>query len=203
MTLETATSWIQDCKFTNQEKEVVVCPSFTHLPVLKSLIMNHNSSIKLGSQNISPFENGSYTGEVNGAQIKEYAQFVIVGHSERRKYFNETDDMLSQKVEMAKKYSLEVIYCIQDEKTPIPPHVSIVAYEPVFAIGTGTPDTPENANEVAGSAKAKSSITTVLYGGSVTSENAGQFLSMEKIDGVLVGKASLDASEFNKIVTAS
>lgn len=204
MTSETATSWIQDFRFTNQErKEVVVCSSFTLLPILKSLIMNHNSSIKLGAQNISPFDEGSYTGEVNGKQIKEYGEFVLIGHSERRNNFNETDEVLSQKVAMAKKYGLDVIFCIQDENTPIPTGITIVAYEPVFAIGTGKPDTPENANEIAGSVKSKSHVLTVLYGGSVTSENAKQFLSMQNIDGILVGKASLDASEFKKIVIAS
>ncbi|MCL5970593.1 MAG: triose-phosphate isomerase [Patescibacteria group bacterium] len=199
-----AIKWLQEYQISNIKypilKEVIVCPPFTLLPVLKSHILNHKSAIKLGAQDISPFYKGSYTGEVSGEQIKEFGDFVIIGHSERRKYFNEKENLIEQKVEMAKDYKLNPILCVQGEVLSVPKGVEIVAYEPVFAIGTGNPDVPENADKIAGSIKEKNKIKFVLYGGSVTSKNVRTFTEMPNIDGVLVGSASLDPLEFAKII---
>ncbi len=107
---------------------------------------------------------------------------------------------MSEKVKLAKGVGIEPIFCVQDEHTPVPEGVLIVAYEPVFAIGTGVADTPENANQVCGKIKESHAGLTVLYGGSVTSENAKTFLDEEHISGLLIGKASLDPEEFLKIV---
>lgn len=197
-----AKEWLTRFKINDpsSDKEIIICPSFTLLPILKSYILNHKSSIKLGTQDISLFEEGSYTGEVNGKQIKEFADYVIIGHSERRKNLNESDKMLEKKVLMAKKYKLNPIFCIQSEKTKIPKDVEIVSYEPIFAIGTGYPDTPESAENISKSVKDNSGIATVLYGGSVTSENVSSFTKMQNVSGVLVGKASLDPVEFMHIL---
>lgn len=193
-------------QFTN--KEIVVCPPFTQLSILKSLIINHKSNIKLGTQDISPFDAGSYTGEVNGEQIKEFTDYAIIGHSERRKYFRETDELINKKIEMAEKYGLTPIICVSDQsqisnlKSQIHSlnlKTLIVAYEPLFAIGSGNPDTPNSANEVAGEIKKEINVP-VLYGGSVNSQNVNSFTQMENIDGVLVGKSSLDPEEFFKII---
>ncbi len=184
-----------------QDKEVIVCPSFTALSFLKSSITSHKSSIKLGAQNISPFEPGAYTGEVNGQQIKEFADYVTIGHSERRENFGETDEVLEKKVNMAHKFNLIPIFCVQNSDTVIPVNVNIVAYEPIFAIGSNNPDTPENADKIASIFKNKNkSVQYVLYGGSVNSQNVKSFTQMENIDGVLVGGASLDANEFLKLI---
>ncbi|MFH1832761.1 MAG: triose-phosphate isomerase family protein [Candidatus Levyibacteriota bacterium] len=177
---------------------IIVCPDFTLLPQFSSLVIG--SKIKLGAQNISPFEEGAHTGEINGAQIKKFADYVIIGHSERRREFNETDDELRKKVVMAKKYDLVPIYCIQDEDTFVPESVNIVAYEPPSAIGSGNPDTPENANKVIKTVKEEYGVVKALYGGSVTPENVGSFLQMPDIDGVLVGGASLDPQKFVAII---
>ncbi|MDO8658491.1 MAG: triose-phosphate isomerase [Candidatus Levybacteria bacterium] len=197
-----AKKWIDEFKnydssFTN--KEIIICPSFTAFPILKSYILNLNSPIKIGAQNISPFAEGAYTGEVSGKQIREFADYVLIGHSERRKNFGETDDVLFKKFNLAKESGLIVIYCVQGKETKIPENVDIVAYEPVNAIGTGNPDSPENAEEVGAYFKANFQVSTVLYGGSVTSSNVGSFTKMLNIDGVLVGKASLDPLEFLQI----
>lgn len=194
--------WIE--RFTNydlriENKEIIICPSFLHLPILKSYVLNHKSFIKLGAQDISPFEEGAYTGEVNGEQIKEFADYIIINHSERRRYFSEDGETVTKKVSMAKKYNLTPIFCVQENDTFIPQDVEIVAYEPVFAIGSGNPDTPENAERAAKIIK-KSGVDYVLYGGSVTSKNVREFTQMPNIDGVLVGGASLDPLEFAEIV---
>ena len=180
-------------------KTIIICPSFTLLAEVKADLESRKLTIELGGQNISQFENGEYTGEVNAAQIKDFANYVLVGHSERRKNFEETNQILDQKVILAKKYGLTPIFCIQGKDTYIPKEVEIVAYEPIFAIGTGNPDTPENANEV-GKAMKDNGYKKFLYGGSVNSQNAASFISMPNINGVLVGRASLDPLEFSKII---
>lgn len=177
----------------------VVCPSFVHLDLSSQLVEKLKLQLYLGAQDISPFDRGAYTGEPNGEQLKEYVSFVIIGHSERRKYFAETDTLLKLKVEQAKKWGINTIYCVPDDVTDIPGDVNIVAYEPVFAIGTGKPDSPENANKVIKSIKKKTSVP-VIYGGSVTAENIRDFVMMDAIDGVLPGKASLDADHFYQMI---
>lgn len=186
--------------FNANEKEVIVCPPFTLLPKVRELIVKSQLSIAVGAENISPFETGAYTGEESATQIKEFADYVILGHSERRKNFNETDDILTEKVQRAFENNLTPIFCVQGESTSIPNDVKIVAYEPVFAIGTGQADSPENADKVAKAIKEKSGVEYILYGGSVTGENVNRFTQMPSIDGVLVGGASLDAEKFMQIV---
>lgn len=198
-----AGEWIK--RFTNYDlrftsKEIIVCPSFVYLPILKSYILDHKSAIKLGAQNISSFGEGAHTGDINGEQIKEFADYVIIGHSETRKELNETDEMLKEKVSEACKNNLNPIYCIQDESTLIPDGVKIIAYEPVFAIGTGNPDNPEDANKVGEIIKSQREVDLFLYGGSVIAENVHEFTKMPEIDGVLVGGASLDPHKFAEIV---
>lgn len=181
-------------------KEVIVCPSYTLLSEAKKAITESALPIKLGGQNLSPFDEGAYTGEVNGLQIREFGEYVIIGHSERRERFSESDDLLSKKVEVACHHTLIPVFCVQNEKIPIPNGVAIVAYEPIGAIGTSKPDSPKNADEVARVIKEKQNIQYVLYGGSVTAFNAKSFTDMPHIDGVLVGGASLDPFEFLEIV---
>lgn len=183
-----------------REKEIIICPSFTLLPIVKSLIHNHNLSIKIGAQDISPFDKGAYTGEVNGKQIKEFADYVLIGHSERKKYLFENQELLEKKVAMANTYNLQSIYFIQDSRTQIPHNVSIIAYEPPSSISPGPADTPENAENAAKSILQKQQNAVVLYGGNVTAANVGNFTLMPNINGVLVGRASLNVDEFLQII---
>lgn len=199
-TVSQAKEWLEKVESSklkvqsNTYKEIILCASYTLLPDLKS-------SIKLGAQDISPFGPGAYTGEVNGEQIKEFADYVLIGHSEQRKYFHEDENSIFKKVKMALKYNLSPIVCVQNDKENINPKVSFVAYDPAFAIGTGNPDTPENANMIAEEIKRKNKdVQYVLYGGSVNAENVHNFTSCLVIDGVLVGGASLDAKEFLEII---
>lgn len=198
-----AKTWLDRFKISGQEfasKEVIICPPSTLLSLISSEAKNRELKVKVGAQDISPFGEGAYTGAINGRQIKELASYVIIGHSERRKNFGETDEMLFDKFKLAKENGLNVIYCVQGKNTRIPANVDIVAYEPIDAIGTGHPDTPGNANDVAVYFKTNYKVPCVLYGGSVTSLNVNNFTQMPDIDGVLIGRASLDAKEFYTII---
>ncbi len=202
-----AIQWIakfSDYNFaTLNNKEIIVCPPFTVLSELATYIRKNKLPVRLGAQNVSPFPKGAHTGEVNAEEIKVLGDYVIIGHSERRNEFGEDDEMLKQKVNIAIENGLMPIFCVQGVETCIPEGVEIVAYEPVFAIGTGKPDTPENANDVIGKIKEINSVEYVLYGGSVTPENVDSFTSKKLIDGVLVGGASLDPDKFFKIIENS
>jgi len=199
-----AKSWLEES--TNYElritnKEIIICPPFTLLPTMKALIEKKKLLFKLGAQNLSPFDAGAYTGEINAKQIKEFADYVIIGHSERRNNFGETEEILSEKAKKAMAVGLTPIYCIQNETTHVPKGVILVAYEPPTAIGTGNPDTPENAERVAKIVKEKyPHIASILYGGSVTQNNIRSFVEMTHISGVLVGGASLDALKFTALI---
>lgn len=184
----------------SEEKEIIICVPFTLLSVCAFFIHEHNLSFEVGSQDISLFEEGSYTGEVNGGQIKEFADYVLLGHLERERYFGETRDIVEKKAKQAQSVNLQTILCVPNAETKIPENTSIVAYEPSGAIGSGLPDTPENAELVATKIKNNQAGRVVLYGGSVTPENVASFTHLSNLDGVLVGKASLDPEEFLRVI---
>lgn len=184
--------------------KVVVCPTFVAIEEVKKACLVGNYSILVGAQDLSPFEVGPYTGEEAASLLKDMVDLVILGHSERRQNFNETDEMVTQKVDMAKKYNIIPLVCVQDENTPVPDGVDLIAYEPIFAIGTGKADTPQNASEIAKVLKNKHNQSLkVLYGGSITADNAKAFLQQELLSGLLIGGASLDPEQFLKIVEIS
>lgn len=197
-------SWLEEIESTQQAftGTIIVCPSFPFLAKASEKIESKNLKIKLGAQDVSRFGEGAFTGEVAASQIEAYCKYAIIGHSERRQNFKESEQDLSDKVQNAKNSNIEPIFCVQGKENEIPDGVKIVAYEPVFAIGTGNPDSPENAQEVAQVIKASGDYT-VLYGGSVTAKNTATFLKSGTIDGVLVGSSSLNSSDFAKIIEAS
>lgn len=181
--------------------KAVVCPVFSQTEEVKKAVMVGDYPLIVGAQDLSPYPEGAYTGEEAAKLLKEFVDLVILGHSERRQNFAETDKMVAEKTKQALAHDIIPLVCIQGENTPVPPECKLVAYEPIFAIGTGNPDTPENANRIAASIKQKhGQEVEVLYGGSVTSENIGSFINQEHLNGVLIGKASLIAEEFVKIV---
>jgi triosephosphate isomerase len=205
-TSQEAGKWLEEIKplFSQtaipQEKTIVLCPSFIPLAQVSAFIKANRLPVSVSSQDISPFGMGAYTGGVNGEQIKEFATFSLIGHSERRRFFAETDEILAKKVEQAVLLQITPVYCVQNKEDIIPQAVTVVGYEPVIAIGSGTPDTPENAQAVAVYIKEHNPhVTHVLYGGSVTPENVSSFTHQSSIDGVLVGGASLDANKFFNI----
>ena len=187
--------------------KVVVCPIFSALSEVKKAITVGNFPLLVGSQDLSPFGIGAYTGEEPAQILNQLVNLAVLGHSERRQNFGENDEMIAKKVNQALKSNITPLVCVQDENTPVPEGCSLVAYEPVWAIGNGNPDTPENANKIAGALKEKYGQSRlnrdqnleVLYGGSVNSDNVKSFITQANISGVLVGNASLDAREFVKI----
>ncbi len=183
-----------------QEKKIIICPPFHHLFLLQKIIFELNLPLFVGSQDVSAFAIGAYTGEEPAELLKELITYTILGHSERRKYLREDDELLRAKAGLALKNGITPIFCVQDETTFVPQGVTIIAYEPEGAIGTGRPDTPENASRVAKLLKEKYPNVAVLYGGSVVVENVASFTKASSIDGVLVGGASLDPVTFTKII---
>ena len=215
--------------------EKVLCPPFTALPALATLLAG--SDIGLGAQNMHWEEKGAFTGEIAAGMLKEFCSYVIIGHSERRAYFGETDENVNRKLRAAKNADLTPIVCVGETldeyesgrtsevvrrqislglagiDSGFAPRI-IIAYEPVWAIGTGKASSAENANGVVAQvirpalsdlfgADIAQSIR-VQYGGSVTASNASEFFLQPEIDGALVGGASLKADEFVAITkTAS
>ena len=213
------------------ENEVILCVPYTDL--FYALLAAQNTNIKIGAQNMHWEENGAYTGEISGKMLKAInADYVIIGHSERREYFAETDETVNKKLKSAFKYGLKPIVCVgetlnqreegmandvvntQIEKDlqglePNQVQNTIIAYEPIWAIGTGKTATSEDANNMIKNIREKISNmygqniangVIIQYGGSVKSANAKELFSMSDIDGGLVGGASLKAEEFSKIV---
>jgi len=202
-----ANAWLAEAKQLlsqtpiEKQKEVVVCAPFTLLSLVCSFVSEHTLSLHVGAQDISPFTNGAYTGEICAKQVKEFATHVIIGHSERRRFFGETDTMLAEKVKQALAQGIAPIYLVQSENDPIPQGVTMVGYEPVGAIGTGHPDSPKNAEEIAIKIKEKNPyVDYVLYGGSVTAENVASFTGLAHINGVIPGGASLTPDSFFALV---
>lgn len=203
-TISEALAWIDEVGpklYRRENLKVVVCPPFTDIEEVKKAILVGNYPILVGAQDLSSFPDGPYTGEESARILSEIVDLAILGHSERRQNFGETDQTVAEKVVRAKEFNIIPLVCVQNENTPVPDRVKLVAYEPVFAIGTGNPDTPADATKVAEALKRKfGEDLLVLYGGSVTSEDAKAFLQQESLSGLLVGGASLDPEEFIKIV---
>lgn len=181
--------------------KVVLCVPFIHISTIKSLIALNRLPLRLGVQTVSSFAQGAYTGEVSAAMLKDLVEYTLIGHSERRNYFKETDQDLGEKVKQTKNAGIEPVYCIPNETAFIPDQVNFVGYEPVWAIGTGKAESPENANKVAAAIKARANRTLrVIYGGSVTADNVAAYATMEHIDGVLPGGASLKPDTFHRLI---
>ena len=208
--------------------ERVVCPPFTCLPAISARL--RETGIFVGAQNLYPEPRGAYTGEISPAMLEGLASYVILGHSERRQYFGEDDALVNRKVKAALASGLVPIVCVgeslaQNEAGETEATVSrqvkagldgvdhvsaiVVAYEPIWAIGTGRAATPEGANAtigfirhtVAGIAGAQvAQGVQIQYGGSVTPDNFAAFIAQPEIDGALVGGASLKADQFLDIV---
>lgn len=202
-TISDALNWIEEfAKIFKEEegKEVILCPSFLLLYPIKAAIDDRKLNIKLGAQDVSFLDEGPFTGEVSSRQIKEVADYAIIGHSERRTNLKEDNQAILKKVKQAVSSSLIPIFCIQDENTEIPEEDVILAYEPLSSISTSSPDAkeedPEEVLRIARLLKSKKPNSPLLYGGSVDSSNVSSFTKSDLINGVLVGGKSLSPSEF-------
>ncbi|MDZ7990905.1 MAG: triose-phosphate isomerase [Nostoc sp. EfeVER01] len=206
---------------TPQGREVILCPPFTDLSVLSKTL--HGSLIQLGAQNIHWEEYGAYTGEISGPMLTESGvRFVIVGHSERRQYFGETDATVNLRLRTAQRFGLTPILCVGETKqqrdageaeslialqldkglVDIDQDNLVIAYEPIWAIGTGDTCEAEEANRIIGLIRSKltNPNVSIQYGGSVKPNNIDEIMAQPEIDGVLVGGASLEPESFARIV---
>lgn len=187
-------------KKCGDEVEIIICPPFPFLQIVNDAI--YDPIVKIGSQDISQFSTGAYTGEVTATTLSGIVDYAIIGHSERREHFGETDKDLGRKCERALDQDIAPILCVRNEKDHIHKNVSFVAYEPIDAIGTGKNVALEEMLEI----KQQLSInntTKFLYGGSVKPDNAATYLTSPHIDGVLVGGSSLIPEELFAIALAA
>lgn len=210
-TTNDAIEWLQSFKDANlsinsEEKEIIVAASFTLLSAMKGFITKYNMPIKLAGQDVASTPEGPYTGAINAKQLKEFADYVLIGHSERKTNYKEDDEMLAKKVEQALAVGLQPIFFVQDATTPVPSGVQIVVDEPPGAISTVSNGVPEDPQAIAASSeqlKQRVQAKHVLYGGSVNGENVASFTSLPVTEGVVPGKASLDAESFIQIIKNS
>ncbi|MBO3748632.1 triose-phosphate isomerase [Streptosporangiaceae bacterium NEAU-GS5] len=232
-----AIALVQKLAFSLSDKdldgvEVAVLPPYTDLRSVQTLIDGDKLRIVYGAQDLSIHDAGAYTGEISGAMLAKLGcTYVVIGHSERRQYHHEGDETVNAKVKAAYKHSLTPILCV-GEGLPVRQegrHVEhtvaqldaaiegvsaeqvktiVVAYEPVWAIGTGEVATPDDAQEVCGAIRVRlaerfgdgvAAAVRILYGGSVKSDNIAGIMAQPDVDGALVGGASIDAGQFAKI----
>tara|TARA_B110000196_G_scaffold311309_1_gene315112 strand:+ start:550 stop:1317 length:768 start_codon:yes stop_codon:yes gene_type:complete len=212
---------------------ICLCVPYPYLFQAKKIL--NNTKISWGSQNVAKFENGPHTGEVSAAMIKEFgSKYVIVGHSERNTAYCESDENIADKFKKIKKYNMTPVLCVGEtlieREAGIMERVvssqieviiktygaqvfenSIIAYEPIWAIGSDTAATPDQANKMCNfimgfiSKKHKCDLKNfnIIYGGSVNRKNAVQLFASESLDGVLIGRASINFDEFNQICFAA
>lgn len=216
-----------------QKAEVAVCAPFVYLPQVAEMLKN--TGVQYGAQNVSEFDSGAYTGEVSAPMLKEFeCKYAIVGHSERRSIYGESDQQVADKYVAAQKSGIIPILCVgellEERESGATEDVvarqldavvntagvesfknAVIAYEPVWAIGTGKTATPEQAQEVhafirsrlASSNADVAANVQILYGGSVKPDNAETLFAQDDIDGGLIGGASLDAASFISICSAA
>ena len=211
--------------------ETIICPPFVYLQEISSQM--RGTGVGIGAQNIHFEDKGAFTGETSPSMVADYCQFVIIGHSERRQFFGDTDNVVNKKVISAIGHNLSPILCVgehledrekgnaelvvgrqlEEALKGVPASDGlIVAYEPVWAIGTGKSATPEVAEEIISYIRCSlaniydeslAAKIPLLYGGSVTAENVLDYVVKPNINGALVGGASLDAQKFNDIIVCA
>jgi triosephosphate isomerase (TIM) len=207
-TLEEARDFI-DGYTVSSNHTVIICPPMPYVVPLKEAASH--KGFALGAQDVSNYPFGAYTGAVSAVMLKKLVDYVIVGHSERRTYFGETNDMVASKVKQSIEADIIPILCVDEPY--MEPQLAffepeefkkmIIAYEPVSAIGTGQPDTPEHAEAVAAKIMQLTQIEVpVIYGGSVSAITVRSFIEQPSISGVLVGGASLKLDDWQAIVQA-
>jgi len=189
--------WIYTFQREYRPNENVTLCIFPPLPFISYVQgkLKDCKNVCVGAQTISSCEKGSYTGEVTASILEGVAQYAIIGHSERRSLFSETDAQLEEKVKRSIDCGITPVYCVRDEKDPIPTEVKFVAYEPLASIGTGKNEPPEET--VAMKKKIHLPKDAIfIYGGSVNENNASEYVATGEIDGFLIGKACLDPKRF-------
>ncbi len=229
-TLDEAVELVSEMRYGLDEiegVEKIICPPFISLAKTRELLSG--STIKLGAQDVFYEDKGAFTGEISAPMLSNLCQYVIIGHSERRAYFHETDTDVNRKIKAAMRHGLKPILCVGENLSQneagateavireemvgglegIASPNLLIAYEPIWAIGTGRAATAVHAQKVMAfirrlfaeiSTQESANELPLLYGGSVTAENIGEFLTQPDIDGALVGGASLKPAQFLSIV---
>ena len=220
---------LRDARHDYATTEVAVFPPFTDLRSIQNLIEGDKFEIAYGGQDLSAQDSGAFTGEISGSFLRALgSSYVIIGHSERRQFHAETDSVVRAKVEAALRHNLTPIICVGETEADLAqygpsavpvsqlraaiegltPSEIVIAYEPVWAIGTGKAATEEQAQQVCAALRVvvtevwgldSGDATRILYGGSVKSSNISAFMRQPDVDGALVGGASLDVGEFSSI----
>jgi triosephosphate isomerase (TIM) len=219
--LEFLQGFLNQLEETPDEREVVLCVPFTAIGTLSRNL--HGSRIKVGAQNVHWALEGAYTGEISAEMLVECGvRYVVIGHSERRQYFGETDETVNLRLQAAQKYGLTPILCVGETKeqrqageteflitgqlqkdlVDVDQDNLVIAYEPIWAIGTGETCESTEANRVIGLIRSQlnNSAVSILYGGSVKPNNIDEIMAQPEIDGALVGGASLLPEDFSRIV---
>lgn len=219
--LEFLDGFMPELEHTPTEREVVLCVPFTNLNVMAAALKG--TRVKLGAQNVHWEHEGAYTGEISAPMLTEIGvNYVVIGHSERRQYFGETDETVNRRILAAQKHGLTPILCVGETKQQrdageTESHIFrqlkqdlvgvdqsnlVIAYEPIWAIGTGDTCAAAEANRVIGLIRSKltNSDVPIQYGGSVKPENIDEIMAQSEIDGVLVGGASLTPKSWSRIV---
>ncbi len=219
--LEFIQAFLPEIKNTDSGREIVLCVPYTNLAIVCEKVAN--TPIKIGAQNIHWENEGAYTGEISGSMLTEIGiNYVIIGHSERRQYFGETDETVNLRLKAAQRHGLTPILCVGETKAQrdageienvifaqlekdlvgINQDNLVIAYEPIWAIGTGDTCGATEANRVIGLIRQKltNKNVTIQYGGSVKPDNIDEIMSQSQIDGALVGGASLEAKSFARLV---
>jgi triosephosphate isomerase len=214
-------AFLPEIEKSNEERGIILCPTFTSLGVMSKNL--HGGRVRLGAQNIHWEDMGAYTGEISGPMLKEISvTYAIVGHSERRQYFGETDETVNLRLKAAQRHGITPILCVGESKAQrdagemekliahqiekalvdVDQTQLVIAYEPIWAIGTGDTCEAVEANRVIGLIRSLLSNPDVAiqYGGSVKPNNIDEIMAQPEIDGVLVGGASLDPVGFARIV---
>ncbi len=209
---------------TPEKREIVLCVPFTDLPLLSKSL--HGSPVRLGAQNVHWAAEGAYTGEISSSMLTEFGvRYVVVGHSERRQYFGETDETVNKRILAAQSAGLIPILCVGETKEQrdagqaekviaaqlatglvgVDQQKLVIAYEPIWAIGTGDTCAATEANRIIGLIRSqlRNQHVTIQYGGSVKPDNIDEIMAQSEIDGALVGGASLDPSGFARIANYS
>jgi triosephosphate isomerase len=213
--------FLSELENTSEDREVLLCAPFTALGIISKSL--HGSRVQLGAQNVHWEDEGAYTGEIAAPMLTEIGvRYVIVGHSERRQYFGETDETVNKRLLAAQRHGLTPILCVGETKqqrdageteqliatqlkkdlVDVDQQNLIIAYEPIWAIGTGDTCEVSEANRIIGIIRGQLKVADVpiQYGGSVKPNNIDEIMAQPEIDGVLVGGASLEADSFGRIV---
>lgn len=220
-TSEFLAGFLSELEHTPEDREVLLCAPFTNLGIMSQSL--HGSRVQLGAQNVHWEDEGAYTGEISPPMLTEIGvRYVIIGHSERRQYFGETDETVNKRLLAAQRHGLTPILCVGESKqqrdagetellittqlnhglVDVDQQNLVIAYEPIWAIGTGDTCEATEANRVIGLIRSqlKNPDVPIQYGGSVKPTNVNEIMAQPEIDGALVGGASLEPAGFARIV---